>query len=239
MIFSAAYAVCCMVISNINSKILQQLKKAVCEGEDELAHQLAKKALKEDVPPIVIINQAIMTGIQEAGELWKKNIYFLPNMVMSIEAFQTAMDVIQPHLSSGELGTTGNIVIGTVAGDVHSLGKKIVIAMLRSEGFDVIDLGEDVSISTFVVKVKELKPDILGLGCYMTTTMLAIGEVIKNLKDQGLRNDIKIVVGGVCTSQKFADDIGADAWGKDAIDAVKKAKQLVQQIESSNDNAGM
>jgi len=115
-----------------------------------------------------------------------------------------------------------------VAGDMHTLGKIIVIVMLRSAGFEVIDVGEDVSIATFIEKVKELKPNILGLGCYMTTTMLDMKDIIKKLQENGLRNSVKVMVGGVPTSQEFSDEIGADAWGKDAVDAAEKAKKLME-----------
>lgn len=207
---------------------LKELENAILEGEDDLAQSLAQKAIEEKIQPLNIVNEGIIPGIEEAGVLWKKNEYFLPDVVMSAEAFKMAMKVIEPHLSTGEFGATGKVVIGTVAGDMHTLGKIIVIVMLRSAGFEVIDLGEDVSIATFIEKVKELKPNILGLGCYMTTTMLDMKDIIKKLQENGLRNSVKVMVGGVPTSQEFADEIGADAWGKDAVDAAEKAKKLME-----------
>jgi len=207
---------------------LKELENAILEGEDDLAQSLAQKALEENIQPLNIVNEGIIPGIEEAGELWKKNEYFLPDVVMSAEAFKMAMEIIEPHLTAGEFGATGKVVIGTVAGDMHTLGKIIVIVMLRSAGFEVIDVGEDVSIATFIEKVKELKPNILGLGCYMTTTMLDMKDIIKKLQENGLRNSVKVMVGGVPTSQEFADEIGADAWGKNAIDAAEKAKKLME-----------
>jgi len=207
--------------------ILLEIKKAVLEGEDDLAYDLAQKALKEEIEPLRIVNEGVVSGIEEAGVLWKKNEYFLPDVVMSAEAFKMAMEVIEPHLSAEEFGTTGKVVIGTVAGDMHTLGKIIVMVMLRSVGFEVIDVGEDVSIATFIEKVKELKPNILGLGCYMTTTMLDMKDIIMKLQENGLRNSVKVMIGGVPTSQEFADEIGADAWGKDAVDAAEKAKKIM------------
>jgi len=213
-----------MVVTNI----LKELENSILEGEDDLAQSLAQKALEENIQPLNIVNEGIIPGIEEAGVLWKKNEYFLPDVVMSAEAFKMAMEVIEPHLSAGEFGATGKVVIGTVAGDMHTLGKIIVNAMLRSAGFEVIDVGEDVSIATFIEKVKELKPNILGLGCYMTTTMLDMKDIIIKLQENGLRNSVKVMVGGVPTSQEFADEIGADAWGKDAVDAAEKAKKLME-----------
>ena len=146
---------------------------------------------------------------------------------MSTEAFRIAMEVIEPHLSAGQIGSAGKVLIGTVAGDMHNLGKKIVIDMLRCANFNVTDLGEDVPAATFIDRVKESKPDILGLGCYMTTTMPEMTNIITGLKHGGLRDNVKVIVGGVPISQEFADEIGADAWGKDAFDAVEKARQLL------------
>ncbi len=188
---------------------------------------LSQKALEAGAQPAAIISNALVPGIQEAGELWNRNVYFWPDIVMSTEAFRVAMEVIEPHLSAGQIGSSGKVLIGTVAGDMHNLGKKIVIDILRCANFNVTDLGEDVPMKTFIDKVKESRPDILGLGCYMTTTMLEMRNIIAELNKSGLRDNVKIMVGGVPISQEFADEIGADAWGKDAFDAVEKARQLV------------
>lgn len=206
---------------------LKKLKKAVVEGEDDLALSLAQQSLEEGDQPLAIVNEAIVAGIQEAGELWKKSEYFLSDMIMSAEAFRVAMEVVEPNIAAGETSTAGKLVIGTVAGDMHDLGKMMVIAMLRGAGFHVIDLGEDVPTETFIDKVKELKPDILGLGCYMTTTMVEMRTVIKHLEENGLRGSVKVMIGGVPTSQEYANESGADAWGKDALDAVEKAQRLM------------
>jgi 5-methyltetrahydrofolate--homocysteine methyltransferase len=205
---------------------LQELKKAIVEGEDDLAVSLVQKALKKGSKPLDLVNKAIVPGIQEAGDLWKKNVYFQSDIVMSAEAFHGAMEVVKPLLTTKDTGIVKKVVIGTVAGDIHNLGKIIVIAMLQGAGFHVIDLGEDVPTSAFIDAVNKFKPDILGLGCYMTTTMQGMKEVVKNLKNNGLRDHVKVLIGGVPTSQEFADELGADGWGKDALDAVYKAKQL-------------
>ncbi len=209
------------------NKVLMELKKAVLEGDEDIAQELAEKALNEGIEPKTIVDQGIIPGIDEAGELWKRNEYFHTDIILCAEAFRLAMEVIEPKLSSGEKGGSGKILIGTVAGDMHNLGKIMVNATLRGGGFEVIDLGEDVSQDLFIQKIKELNPDILGLGCYMTTTMLEMKEIINKLNKEGLRNKIKLMIGGVPTSQEFADEIGADAWGKDAFDSVEKAKKLM------------
>ncbi|NVM45730.1 MAG: corrinoid protein [Candidatus Lokiarchaeota archaeon] len=207
--------------------ILVDLKKAVLEGDDDLAAELAEKSLTEGLDPYKIMNEGIIPGIQEAGELWKQNEYFHTDIILCAEAFRLAMENIEPKLSAGERGSSGKIVIGTVAGDMHNLGKTMVNATLRGGGFEVIDLGEDVSKEVFIKTVKEEKPDILGLGCYMTTTMLEMKEIVKHLENEGLRNNVKVLIGGVPCTQEFADEIKADAWGKDAFDAVEKAKEVM------------
>ncbi|MFW9820067.1 MAG: B12-binding domain-containing protein [Candidatus Thorarchaeota archaeon] len=206
---------------------LSNLKDAVLEGDDEIAQELVKKALKEKIEPLKIVNEGIIPGIQEAGELWKQNVYFYTDIILCAEAFRLAMEVIEPKLSEGEIGTSGTILIGTVAGDMHNLGKIMVNATLRGGGFNVIDLGEDVSQDTFIQKIKEFNPNILGLGCYMTTTMLEMKELVSRLNNEGLRNTVKVMIGGVPITQEYADEIGADAWGKDAFDSVEKAKKLM------------
>lgn len=208
-------------------EILNNIRDAVLEGDDDLALELVQKALKEGKDPLDIINEGIVPGIQEAGELWKKNEYFQPDVVMSAEAFRVSMEIIEPLLSSDEIGAAGKVVIGTVEGDMHTLGKLMVVAMMRSAGFQVIDIGEDIAVTTFIEKVRDLNPDILGLGCYMTTTMLEMKKIIQRLKNDGIRNNIKVMIGGVPTTQEYADEIGADSWGRDAFDAAEKAKQLM------------
>jgi len=208
--------------------ILDDLKQAVLEGEDDEAQRLSQQALDEGIHPMDIADKAIVAGIQEAGVLWKQNKYFQTDMIMSAEAFRAAMEVVEPYLSSTEHDHAGTFVIGTVSGDMHNLGKMMVVVMLRGAGFLVVDLGEDVSQNTFIEKVRELKPDILGLGCYMTTTILEMENVIRGLEENGLRHNVKVIIGGVPMTQKIADEVGADAWGKDALDAVEKAKMLME-----------
>jgi len=209
------------------NEILMELKKAVLEGDDDIAQELAKKALEQEIKPMTIINVGIIPGIQEAGELWKKNEYFHTDIILCAEAFRLAMEVIEPKLQAGDRASSGKVIIGTVAGDMHNLGKIMVNATLRGGGFEVIDLGEDVSQDTFIEKIKEFNPDILGLGCYMTTTMLEMREIIKRLEKEGLRSKLKVMIGGVPCTQEFAEEINADVWGKDAFDAVEKAKMIM------------
>jgi corrinoid protein of di/trimethylamine methyltransferase len=209
--------------------ILEQVKQAIIDGDEDAAQAHAGAALQQGINPLAVVKEAIVPGIERTGELWKENVYFMPDVVLSTEAFKAAMNVVAPQLAAITADSRGRYVMGVVAGDMHDLGKNIVAAMLTGAGFEVIDLGVDVPTPTFIEKVKELKPAILGVGCYMTTTMLELREVMKGLSDNGLRGGIKVMVGGVPTTQSFADEVGADAWGKDALDAVEKARWLMEK----------
>ena len=209
------------------SDIVETVKQTIVDGDDDEAVAQIEKALMEGIDPVKVLKQAIVPGIERAGELWHDNVYFMPDVVLSAEAFKAAMKAVKPHLAGREITKLGTVIMGVVAGDMHDLGKSIVIAMLTGAGFEVIDLGVDVPTETFIEKIGELKPDIMGVGCYMTTTMLELKAMITFLKDNGLRDKVKIMIGGVPTTQQFADEIGADAWGKDALDAVDKARKLM------------
>ncbi len=203
------------------------ISKAVTEGEDVQTSQLVKAGLDAGLPPLEILQKGVVAGISKAGELWKANQYFLPDVILSADAFKAGMEVLEPQLKNTQAGASrGKFVIGVVEGDMHDLGKGLVVALLTSAGFEVIDLGIDVPMSKFVDAVKTQKPAIVGLGAYMTTTMLQMKEIISELEKQGLRQGLKIMVGGVPTSQEFSDEVGADAWGKDALDAMQKALKL-------------
>ncbi len=205
-----------------------EISKAIVDGEDVMAANLVKEALAEGLPPLDILNQGVVAGITKTGELWKANEYFLPDVILSADAFKAAMIPLEPKLKEGAQGKKAHkFVIGVVQGDMHNLGKSLVMALLQSAGFEVIDLGIDVPKEKFIAAVREYKPAILGLGAYMSTTMLEMKDVVAELKKQGLRDGLKVMVGGVPTSQEFADEVGADAWGKDAMVSVEKALKMV------------
>lgn len=204
------------------------IRDAIVEGEDKKSALLVEDALAEKLSPLEILEHGVTAGITKTGELWKANEYFLPDVILSADAFKSAMVVLEPALKEGGDKTSSHIVvIGVVEGDMHDLGKGLVIALLQSAGFEVVDLGIDVPKDKFITAVQEHKPAILGLGAYMSTTMLEMKEVIEELKDHGLRDSLKVMIGGVPTSQEFADEIGADAWGKDAMVAMERAQELI------------
>jgi 5-methyltetrahydrofolate--homocysteine methyltransferase len=210
------------------SNKLETIIQAIVDGDDVAAPRLVQEALAEGLPPLEILNNGVVAGITKTGELWKANEYFLPDVILSADAFKAAMLPLEPVIKESQAGRPSHkFVIGVVAGDMHDLGKSLVIALLQSAGFEVIDLGIDVPKEKFIAAVKEHHPAILGLGAYMSTTMLEMKEILLELEKQGLRNGVKVMVGGVPTSQEFADEVGADAWGKDAMVAMHKARELV------------
>jgi len=205
-----------------------EILKAIVDGEDVIAADLVKEALGAGLPALEILSQGVVAGITKTGELWKANQYFLPDVILSADAFKAAMIPLEPKLKESAQGKkTHKFVIGVVQGDMHDLGKSLVMALLQSAGFEVIDLGIDVPKQKFIDAVREHKPAILGLGAYMSTTMLEMKDVIAELKKQGLREELKVMVGGVPTSQEFAEEVGADAWGKDAMVTMEKARELI------------
>ncbi len=212
----------------MTNELLEALTTAIVEGDDTLAAEKTREALASGLGPREVVTGGITPGIQRTGELWKANKYFLPDVIMSAEAFKAAMKLVEPLLRErkGE-GLIGRFVLGVVKGDMHDLGKNLVAAMLEAEGFEVFNLGTDVPMETFLAKAREVNADIVGLGAYMSTTMQQMKDIIAAFADAGLRDRIKLMVGGVPLSQEFADEVGADAWGKDAVDAVRKAKALM------------
>jgi methanogenic corrinoid protein MtbC1 len=206
---------------------LDELKKAITEGDPDIAEEQAQKILKSGVSSTQAINDAVVPGILEAGELWKQGVYFIPDVIMSAEAFKAAMAILEKDQPSASTRTIGKYLICSVAGDIHDLGKEIVCSMLKASGFEVHDLGVDVPISTFIEKVKEVHPDIVGLGAYMSTTAATMKDYIQALENEGLRSGLKVMIGGVRTSEEYAKELGADAWGRDGVHAAENALKLM------------
>lgn len=208
--------------------LLVALSNAVVEGDAEAAADLARQCLAAGIPASTIFDKAIVTGIREAGVLWDCNRFRVPDVILSSDAFNEAVAVIEAQLTPGSADPRPKVVLGVVEGDVHDLGKNILAAMLRGAGLQVVDLGVDLSPATFVEAVGREQPQVLGIGAYMSTTMLSVPEVIQALTAAGLRQAVKVVVGGVPTSQNFADEVGADGWAPDATTAVRLVKDLVE-----------
>ena len=208
------------------SRVMDQIKQSIIEGDDVAAKAAVEKALAEGVAPVDVLKSGIVPGIETTGQLWQEGKYFMPDVILGAGAFKAATSVIEPLLKAGDAPKVGKVALGVVAGDMHNLGIGIVVAMLQGAGFEVEDLGIDVPVVTFIARARDGDVDILGMGAYMTTTMLVMKDVIEGLKKEKLRDKVKVMVGGVPLTQEYADEIGADAWGKDALDAVVKAKQV-------------
>ena len=209
--------------------LYSQMAQTVIDGELELAEELARKGLAAGLPPADILDKGFVKGIEEVGDLFGKGEFFLPELVQGAEAMKAAVAVLQPELDKMKEGrkTMGKAVAGTVAGDIHEIGKTIVCSMLSAAGFTVTDIGCDVAVEAFVEKVREQKPDLLLLSALLTTTMPNQQKTIEALKTAGLRDSVKVMIGGAPTTRAWADEIGADGYSEDAIEAVVTAKQLL------------
>lgn len=209
--------------------ILNKLMEAILNYDIEGAVKAAEEALKYGLDPIDAIENGLAKGIKIVGEKFGSGEIFLTELAIAAEAMKEALKIFEPAIlkSGRERKVLGRIVIGTVEGDIHDIGKNIVSTLLMASGFEVIDLGVDVPVEVFVEKVKELKPDILALSALMTTTMIKMVDVIKALEREGLRDKVKVMIGGAPTSKDWAREIGADGHGVDAIEAVEVAKKLI------------
>ena len=211
----------------MNAIDLLNLRKAIVEGGARKTVELTKAAIKEEISANDILHKALVPGIREIGELFGKGECYLPELIVSGKAMEAAIEQLEPLFGKGESFDTGRFLIGTVKGDVHDIGKKIVTMMLKGNRWKVTDLGVDISPEQFCKAVREGNYNILGMSALLTTTMPNAASTIRSLEDAGLRNKIKVIVGGAPVTQEFADEIGVDAYGKDAWDAVIKAEKLL------------
>lgn len=213
----------------MSNELLTDIKNALVDGKPDETVELTRKALKAGIEPMMIINKGLTEGMDIVGERFQTGEFFLPNLVIAASGMNQAMEILEPELKSLQqtAESLGTVVIGTVAGDIHEIGKSLVATMLSVNGFEVHDLGVDVTNETFVTKVKETGANILGLSALLTTTMTIQQQVIKALEEAGVRDQVKVLVGGAPISQEWAEKIGADGYAEDAIGAVELAKRLV------------
>jgi len=217
------------------SETLKQLQEAVIIGEPDQARELAVQALEAGVVPLTAIEQALNPGMQVVGDRFECGEYFIPDLVMAAEAMKAAMAVLEPALVARQeqRQVSGTVVIGTVEGDIHEIGKSLVGTMLAAAGFQVYDLGVDVPAGEFVEQVQEAGANVVGLSALLTTTMRNQEVVIEALKEAGLREQVQVIVGGAPTSPEWAQTIGADAYAENANEAVAVVRELL-----GNDNGG-
>lgn len=204
-----------------------KMAESVYLGNRTEAAEMTQAALSGGIKPTTIIENGLIPGMQRLGEDFSKGDIFLPEMLIGADAMKASLALIKPLLKSDETKRHGTIVLGTVLGDVHDIGKNIVAWMLEGAGFNVIDLGVDVPPEQFIESIKKENPQILGLSALLTTSTHQIGALIEELKKQGLRDNLKVMIGGASVDATYAERIGADGYAIDAVSAVAKAKELV------------
>jgi trimethylamine corrinoid protein len=210
-------------------ELVNKAKQAVMEGDEEMAAEVAKQVVEEGVNPVEIINEGFTPGMTEVGDAFAREEMPLPGVLVAAEAMTKAIEIMEPHIPKEDVSEPlGRVVMGTVEGDIHDIGKRIVCTMLRVYGFEVTDLGRDVPIEMFVDKAKELNANIVGSSSLMTTTMAGQRLIEEELKKAGIRDKVKTMVGGAATTTDWANRIGADCYGEDANDTVLKAKELIK-----------
>ncbi len=213
----------------MSEELFNAMKQSIIDGEVEQAVALAHKALEQNVDPLEAVNRGFVPGVNYVGEQFAAGDMFLPDLVLAGEAMKTAVAVLEPEMKrrGSERKMLGKVVLGTVKGDIHEIGKTLVATMLSASGFQVFDLGVDVPIEKFADKAREVNADIVGVSALLTTTMVGQKAVIVALDDMGLRPKVKVMIGGAPVTRGWQEEIGADGYSEDAIGAVAVAKRLM------------
>ncbi len=206
----------------------ENVKEAVIAGDGERAKELTRQLLEQGVGAREILDGGLLPGMDVVGQRMRAGESFIPEVLLSARTMQGALDILKPRLAEGDSGAVATIVIGTVEGDVHDIGKNLVAMMLEGAGFTVHNLGTGITPAQFVAAVQEYKPDLIGMSGLLTTTIPKMGDTVKLLQAEGLRDSVKVVCGGAPVTQAFVDEVGADGYGANAAAAVDLAKALVR-----------
>jgi 5-methyltetrahydrofolate--homocysteine methyltransferase len=209
--------------------ILIQISESLQQGDDEKVFELTKEAIEQDLNPKDILDNGLIAGMNIIGEQFKKHEIFLPDVLMAAKAMYAGLDILKPLLDSKGISGLGKVVIGTVQGDLHDIGKNLIGIMLKGAGFDIIDLGKDVPPEKFVEKAKRENAKLIGMSALLTTTMTNMKKVVDLIRKDN--SDIKVIIGGAPVSKEFADEIGADAYAYDAANAVECVKNLISGVK--------
>ena len=207
--------------------IFNELSKNLQDGDTEKVKKIIEETLANNIPPEEILDKGLIAGMDVVGAKFKDGEIFLPEVLTAARAMKVAMKILEPYLAAAKVKSRGKILLGTVKGDTHDIGKNLVGIMLQGAGFDVVDLGTDISTEKFVDAVERERPDILGLSALLTTTMNNMRHVVDALDQKQLRQKVKIIVGGAPVSRRFADEIKADGYARDAASAVDLVKMLL------------
>ncbi len=207
---------------------LSKITETLISGKSDELKKLVEEAINNDVKPADILNQGLLTGMDAVGQKWKAGEMFMPEVLRCAKAMSSSMDVLRPMLKDDDIGNAGTMIIGTVAGDLHDIGKDLAAMMFEGAGYKVINIGIDQSNENFVNAVKEHKPNLLGMSALLTTTMPRMGEVINSLKEAGIRDQVTVIIGGAPVTEEFADEIGADLYAPNAGTAVEITNEYLQ-----------
>jgi 5-methyltetrahydrofolate--homocysteine methyltransferase len=208
-------------------EVLQRLYNAVLEGDFEGVKTNVSAALEAGLDPNIILNEGMIAAMREVGARFEAGEYYVPEMLIAARAMQSGMALLKPHLMKSEQKSNGRVLMGTVKGDLHDIGKNLVGLMLEGAGYEIIDLGVDVPAEEFVKKVIELKPDVVGMSALLTTTMQSMRTTLDALTAAGLRNHVKVIIGGAPVTEAFAHQIEADGFSPDASRAVNLVNELI------------
>jgi len=213
----------------MSNEMFEKMSQSIIDGEAEVAEELANKAVAEGINPLEAINKGFVKGVNYVGSQFEKGDMFLPELVMAGEAMKGAIRILEGELEKRglERETLGKVIIGTVQGDIHDIGKTLVAVMLSVSGFDVIDMGVDVPVVDMVAKAREVGADIIAMSALLTTTMVRQRDVIEAMEDVGIRDKAKAMVGGAPVTRSWVEEIGADGYSEDAIGAVAEAKKIL------------
>lgn len=204
-----------------------EIAENLYKGDVEAVAKLTKEGLDEGIPPEEVLKRGLMTGMDQVGTDFREGELFVPEVLIAARAMHAGMDLLRPLLTEADISSAGRILIGTVEGDLHDIGKNLVGMMLEGGGFEIIDLGTDVSPDKFVASVRLKQPDLIGMSALLTTTMPAMSRTIEALVEAGLRQEVKVLVGGAPVTQMYADEIGADGFAPNAASAVKLARSIM------------
>jgi 5-methyltetrahydrofolate--homocysteine methyltransferase len=209
------------------SEIYERLSTAVLEGDAEKSHKLVERGLKQGSSPKEILDNGLIVGMDEVGARFKRGDMFVPEVLMSADAMAAGMEILRPLLAESGAEMLGKIVMGTVKGDLHDIGKNLVSMLCEGAGFEIVDIGFNAEPEKFIEAIKQHQPQVVGMSAMLTTTMRAMGQTIKAIEEAGLRDKVKIMVGGAPVDKDFADAISADGYGSNAPSGADLAKQLV------------
>ncbi|MFW6119760.1 MAG: corrinoid protein [Petrotogales bacterium] len=209
--------------------LMEELKSSVVNTSPEASKQLTEQALSEGYDAKKILDEALIPGMDEVGRLFKEGDYFVPEVLVAAKAMHASMDIIEPLLVKGGVKKVGKVIAGTIEGDLHDIGKNLVCMMLKGAGFEVIDLGVDVKPDDFVKAVQEKRPEFLLISALLTSTMINMPNVMTALKNEGVRDKVKVIIGGAPVSESYAQEIGADGYSEDSTGAVELLRELIKQ----------